>query len=253
MKLKKLQEKIDELEATCKIFTINDNEEKPDDTTNMALKIKSFDALVVECKEEIKEADKDQMEHVLKLLFGVNIHKESEDDIDDDLEKFINSQISNNSIDVNEKSILSLKNLISNIDNIGLTIIIDYKKCVENNKKWYIFNTLKIQKYNVLIQKLKDLKDSLEGRLEVDSKKISFFIVENFYNSYIFFSFMINLAVLEKKELLLIEIASSIERYVNIIEPSFNHRALQQKDMLYHYTIYELLELKKYIFNHLNY
>jgi len=251
MKLKKLQDKIDELEATCKIFITSDIEEESEDNTSMALKIKSFDALVVECKEEIKEADKDQMEHVLKLLFNVDINRE--DDTDNDLEKFINSQISNNSIDANEKSILSLKNLILNIDNIGHSIIIEYKKCLENNKKWYIFNTKKIEKYNVLIQKLKDLKNSLEKRLEVDSKKISFFIVENFYNSYIFFSFMINLAVLEKKELLLIEIASSIERYVDIIEPSFNHRALQQKDMLYHYTIYELLELKKDIFNHLNY
>ena len=48
--------------------------------------------------------------------------------------------------------------------------------------------------------------------------------------------------------MLLIEIASHIDKYIEVIEPSFKHRLLHHDDLVYHYTVYELKELKNSIF-----
>jgi len=76
-------------------------------------------------------------------------------------------------------------------------------------------------------------------------------IIENFYNIYIFFSFLISLSIEKNKEMLLIEIANRLDRYIEVIEPSFSGRFLHHEDMIYHYAIYEFNELKNQIFTEL--
>ncbi|WP_024953776.1 hypothetical protein [Sulfurospirillum arcachonense] len=248
-----LKTRIDELENVCNEFLKPKEEEEKTKEGNsvILLKIKAFNEIIRDCKNEINSSDKEHMEHVLKILFSLVIDKENIKNTDYDLESFINSQINGDFATVNEKRILSLKNIISNVDSVIEILAIEYKNLVFINKKWYRFKRRELKRYEEHLTRLMSLKEKLEIQLENDSKIISFSIIENFYNSYIFFSFLINLSILERREILLIEVANSIDRYIDVIEPSFNKRLLQHQDMIYHYAIYELKELKNKVFTYL--
>ena len=120
------------------------------------------------------------------------------------------------------------------------------------NKKWYRFKGSKLRRYKQCLDRLSSLKEGLKLKLENVSKEVSFMIAENFYSLYIFFSFLISLATQKKKEMLLIEIVSCLDGYIEMIKLSFGSRSLHHYDMLYHYTLYEINELREQIFKELS-
>ena len=71
MKLSKLKKHIDDIEGICDLFVHLDEEKHEKIEENIALKIKVFENIIIECKEEIKSSDIKHKEHVLKLLYGV--------------------------------------------------------------------------------------------------------------------------------------------------------------------------------------
>lgn len=253
MKVSKLNAKITDLENICEPFLIAEEESFKDKEVidNMALKVKSFDEIIKECKEEVKSADEKHMEHVLKLLYGLEIDSNSIIDTDKDLENYVSGQINAKDMEVNESRIKNLQNIISNTETIINDLILEYKNTLHVNRKWYSFQGYKLKKYEGFLKRLVNLKEKLEVRLERDSQKISASIIENFYSSYIFFSFLIHISMKHHKEILLLEIANRLDRYIEVIEPSFSGRFLHHDDLIYHYAIYELKELKSIIFKFL--
>lgn len=123
---------------------------------------------------------------------------------------------------------------------------------MKKSRNWYVFNGLRRKKLEKLLSQLMGLKTNVEKQMEYDSKELAKFIIDNFYNTYIFFSFLIRISTVQSKQILLIEIANCIDRYINVIEPIFNHRRLKSQDMLYHYVMYEFKELKAHIFESLS-
>ena len=93
MKLTKLNTEITLLEDICKPFLLKKEEinEKEKNIDNISLKIKAFDGIIKECKEEVNLADKEHMEHVLKLLYGL----ENISDADEGLDNYVTQQIDN--------------------------------------------------------------------------------------------------------------------------------------------------------------
>jgi len=250
MKLSILNTKITALEDICKPFLLKteevDSNEKIID--NVSLKIKAFDEIIKECKEEVRIASEEHMEHVLELLYGL----QSISNVDENLEHYVTRQIADVNMEVNETKINSLKTIISNVQIIIDYLILEYKNTLHVNKEWYSFKGSKLKKYQSFLRRLVALKESLEIQLEEDSKKLSLSIIEDFYNLYIFFSFLTNLSIKRKQDILLIEIASTLDRYIDVIEPSFSDRFLHHNDMIYHYAIYEIKELKDKIFTFLD-
>ncbi len=168
--------------------------------------------------------------------------------VDDSLDDYVSGQIDNTNMEVNERKINTLKSILSDVNGIIEELSIEYKNTLHVSSKWYRFEGGKLKKLRKLLKTLLNLKEKLEAKLESDSKKISFTIIENFYNLYIFFSFLISLAIKKRREILLIEIANRLDRYIDVIEPSFSGRFLYHDDMIYHYAIYEIKELKQSIF-----
>lgn len=244
MKLSKLNTKITALEDICKPFVhkIEEVDKNEKDIDNLALRVKAFDEIIKECKEEVSAASEEHMEHVLKLLYGMEINE------DESLDKYISQQIDNEYMEVNETKIKSLKMILANIEDVIDSLRLEYKNILHVNKEWYSFKSNKLKEYATFLKRLVALKESLEIQLEEDSKKISLSIIDDFYSLYIFFSFLIHLSIKKEKEILLIEIASKLDRYIEVIEPSFSDRFLHHNDMLYHYAIYEIKELKDKIF-----
>lgn len=251
MKLSKIKTKIDFLETTCKTFLHIDDEQNEKSIDNVSLKVKAFDEIVRECKDEVESSSIEHKIHILKLLYGLDIEDYDKTSTDDSLDDYVRGQIDNARMEVNEKKINNLKNIITNVNSIIEELSIEYKNILHVNSKWYRFQGKKLNQYRELLTRLIKLRDSLKSQLEIDSKKISFMIIENFYNIYIFFSFLISLSIEKKREILLIEIANRLDRYIDVIEPSFSGRFLHHEDMIYHYAIYEIKELKNGIFKEL--
>jgi len=244
----KLHKEIDNLKDTCKLLLGDSVDEEHKESSDIVLRLKTFSEIIKECKSEVESSDLEHKKHVLKLLYGV-----TEESFDLSLDDCIMEQQNMERIEVDKKHISNLKQLIGNIDEIIEKLDIEYNKSLFSNKKWYVFNGFKLKKYAKYLKILMDLKEKLEGKLESDSKKISFLIIENFYNLYIFFSFLVGICISNKNEMLLIEIASSLDSYIEVIEPSFKNRSLHHDDMLHYYTIYELKELKDQIFKELSF
>ncbi len=251
MKLLKIEKRIDILETICEQFLSQVDDNSINKIENMSLKVKAFDEIVAECKEEIESSSIEHKIHILKLLYGLEIDENNMAILDESLDDYVNSQINNLHMKVNERKINILKNIISSITSIIEELVVDYKITLNLNLSWYRFQGKKLNKQREFLTRLVNLKEKLESELENDSQKISFIIIENFYNLYIFFSFLISLLVYEKREILLIEIANRLDRYIEVIEPSFSDRFLHYDDMIYHYALYEIRELKNKIFTEL--
>ncbi|MBL0709257.1 MAG: hypothetical protein JJW00_09425 [Sulfurimonas sp.] len=250
MKLLKLKEQIAAIEETCELFLHVDEEEHEKIEENMVLKIKVFEDIIRECKEEIESSDMDHKVHVLKLLYDIEFEEGSER-LDDSLESYMNKQTDVQHIETGEKEINVLKSLILHIDDIVEKLAVEYKTLLYATRKWYRFKDSRLKEYANFLIRLMSLKEKLEIKLENDSKKISILIIDNFYSLYIFFSFLISLSIVKKREMLLIEIANRLDRYMEIVKSSFKDRSLYQSDMVHYYIIYELKELKEQIFTEL--
>ncbi len=251
MNVLKLTTKVNNLESICSSFLVKDEDVDEKKENNIALKVKAFDEIVRECKDEVDSSDIEHKIHVLKLLYGLEVDGHNITSVDDTLDDYVSGQINDSHMEVNEHKINSIKSIISSIDEIIEKLAVEYKNILYKNSKWYRFQGKKLKKYENLLTQLMSLKEKLETQLESDSKKISFMIIENFYNIYIFFSFLISLSIEKNKEMLLIEIANRLDRYIEVIEPSFSGRFLHHEDMIYHYAIYEFKELKNQIFTKL--
>ena len=248
MKISNIETKIYNLEALCDPFLQNIEEDDVTSNDNMALKVKAFNEIVTECKDEVESSDTQHKIHILKLLYGLEIDEYELASVDDSLDDYVSGQIDNTNMEVNERKINTLKSILSDVNGIIEELSIEYKNTLHVSSKWYRFEGGKLKKLRKLLKTLLNLKEKLEAKLESDSKKISFTIIENFYNLYIFFSFLISLAIKKRREILLIEIANRLDRYIDVIEPSFSGRFLYHDDMIYHYAIYEIKELKQSIF-----
>ena len=252
MNLRHVTKDIDTLEESCAGFlTIDQMSDDTKDEQSKAptfLQIRAFDSIVQECKHEINTADEAKMSSVLQLLFGIATDPLDFELIAETLEAFIKNQIDVDDSVISEGHINELKKIVSNIDAIIEILAVEYKNLISQSMKWYVFNGGQRKKLELLLRRLMELKGKVEKQMEYDSKELAKSIIDNFYNTYIFFSFLIRISTVQNKQMLLIEIANCIDRYINVIEPIFNHRRLQSQDMLYHYIMYEFKELKAYIF-----
>jgi hypothetical protein len=236
MKISNIETKIYNLEALCDPFLQNIEEDDVTSNDNMALKVKAFNEIVTECKDEVESSDTQHKIHILKLLYGLEIDEYELASVDDSLDDYVSGQIDNTNMEVNERKINTLKSILSDVNGIIEELSIEYKNTLHVSSKWYRFEGGKLKKLRKLLKTLLNLKEKLEAKLESDS------------NLYIFFSFLISLAIKKRREILLIEIANRLDRYIDVIEPSFSGRFLYHDDMIYHYAIYEIKELKQSIF-----
>jgi len=104
------------------LFKINltsedeDIDNKKDD--NIALKVKAFDEIVRECKDEVESSDIEHKIHVLKLLYGLEVDDNNVTSVDDTLDDYVRGQINDSHMEVNENKINSIKSIILSIDEI---------------------------------------------------------------------------------------------------------------------------------------
>ncbi len=254
MTLEEVIEEIDNLEHMCSNFlTAKDLDEeslRKSDMDPSILDIKAFNAIVSECKDEVKNASYDKITDMLKLLFELETDYVSIDVIELRLEKFVNSKL-NSSRFCTEKQLDDLKKITQNIDSIYDFLRQKQKQLHKDAQNFYVFNKKQRRDVALNLSKLSQMKKDIELQMEYDAKMLVNSIIKDFYNIYIFFSLLIYVIIAREEELLSIEIANELDRFTKVIGYIFNKRTLSNKDMLYYYATYELDELKQTIYSHI--
>jgi len=245
--LENIFQAIDTLELACKDFLeIQENNFPEQDIT---LQIKAFNQIIIECKAELNEATFEHKKTILKKFYNTDIDTIELEELDIYLDNFIDNSLQSNNQEINEEKIIVIKEILSHINLFLKNLKFQYDTKISKQTYSLHFPKKPLEELNSKIVQLRTLKRLLEEKLENLSKLLSDSIIENFYTFYIYFSFLLQIPKIQRNELLLLKMANIIDRYINIIEPTFNNRSLQHKDMIYHYAIYELEELKTNIFS----
>lgn len=247
---RQIQSSIEEIKERCSKY-LGDEEEsrEKENGTNPNLEIKAFENVVKECKEQIESSDEEHMQNMFKLLYGIDtqnaLHSEYTEKMDEIVNMYINDGSGNSPT---EDDIEILKSSLEEIDVISGTLIREHKRLKKEDKKLFSFKSSKITKIIGILEELQQMQKKLNFTLELYSKKISKTVIENFYNIFIFFSFLIKVSMAKKNQLLLIETGHNLDRIIDIMTPSFNQHNLENKHLLYHYVVFEFKNLKNLIF-----
>lgn len=251
-----INKEIKNLQAKCEPFLtiskLSDEEREELEKVPTPLQIKAFDTIVEECKKEVSSSTTEKMSHVLKLLYDLETDPFDYENIGQAMEKFSHNQLHDNATGITATHIESMKAVIENIEDVLKSLVAEYKTLEKRGKKWYVFQGRRPKIIANFIRQLSKLKSSLELQIEYDAKKLAELIIDDFYNVYIFFSYLIHFSIAQNQQLLSIEIANFLDKYIKIIKPIFNKRSLKSQDMLYHYILYELRELKVTIFENIS-
>ncbi len=251
MDLDIIRNEVENLENACDGFltvkNMTDEELERQNIQPSLLDIKAFNSIVADCKEEVKNASIEKMVSVLKLLFNIETESFDIKNVSLNVDNFVNERLNSGVYAVGEKELNSMKIILKNMEDINkhLTQVQiggkKNKKAISKNKE-----------LSALASKLNLLATDIKLQMEYDAKKIVNKIVDDFYNIYIFFSFIVYMTIAQEEELLSIEIANELDRFTKVIDCVFNGRALKNQDMLYYYAVHELSELKEAIYVHIS-
>ncbi len=256
MNLKKVGKNIENLVNECEIFLsideIDDEEKEKINKPFNPLHIMTFNNIIDECKMEIRNSNLDKIANDLQLLYRIKSDPFDYHTISEALDNFVTNQLKSTNLHVSEESLKIMVKITENIKIIQESLKIEMKRLTKEAENFYVFNKKSRKKIIKYSQILKSLENKICIQMEYDSKIIAKNIIEDFYNTYIFLSFLIKLAIAKNQYILGIEIANAIDRYTNIVSLVFNGRKLKNQDMLYYYLIHELNELKNIIYEDIN-
>lgn len=256
MKLRKITKNIDDLVEDCKIFltvlNLTDEEKENLNKPHNILQLKSFNAIINECKDEIKNSTIEKKIGILRLLYNIECNPFNPDTISQSLDDFVTSQLKPANLNNTEDDLKNMSKIVDDIKVIQESLILEVKRLEKESKKFYVFNRYKRKKIYKYFGILSSLKSQIYLQLEYDAKNLAKNIINDFYNTYIFLSYLLSLCFANRQQILAIEIANAADRYINIINLIFNDRHLKNQDMLYYYLIYELNEMKDYIYQHID-
>lgn len=252
MNLKKVGKDIDNLVKHCEVFlsvqNMSEEEKKKLNEPCKPLQITTFNKIIDECKEEVKKSDLKKINEVLNLLYKINSEPFEYETISKALDAFVTNQLKSSNLQESEESLKTMMKIAENIQNIQESLLLELKRLNKEAQKIYVFNKLSRNQIVKHHETLEILEKQLYVQMEYDSKKITKKIIDDFYNTYIFLSYIIKLSIEKNQYLLAIEVANAVDRYIDIVSLVFNGRHLKNQDMLYHYLIYELNELKNTIY-----
>lgn len=243
--LKNIFQKIEELKVLSESILNSPTFEKEGANQDIALQIKAFNEIINECKLEIKSTNHAHKEHILRTLYNLDICELTPKAIDNKIDDFIKNQIGFS--DDYEEKINLMKKILQELEDILESLKFKYQTFLFKTKTPLFLQKNKLGDYEKKIQQIESIKNSLQTKLELFSEHLANHIIENFYTFFIFISFLITTPKLCKNEMLLLKVANILDRYIDIIEPALSNRSLHYKDMIYHYALFEVKELKEQV------
>ena len=147
---------------------------------------------------------------------------------------------------VSLKANQNLQESLINISNIMQVLVAEYQIQNKKKKKSVFARSGDTVIIRELLGELMELQNRMNKILHLDSQIVSNVVLENFKTIYTFFYNCIRVAKQRGDELLLVEIAGITDRIIEMIRPVLSGKSLKTNELIYHYLIYELRELKAY-------
>ena len=147
---------------------------------------------------------------------------------------------------VSLKTNQNLQESLANITNIMQVLVAEYQIQNKQKKKSVFARSGDTPQIRQLLGQLMELQNRMNKILHLDSQIVSNVVLENFKTIYTFFYNCIRVAKQRGDELLLVEIAGITDKIIEMIRPVLSGKSLKTNELIYHYLIYELRELKAY-------
>ncbi|WP_107697722.1 imidazole glycerol phosphate synthase [Campylobacter concisus] len=128
--------------------------------------------------------------------------------------------------------------------NIIEILVAEYQIQNKNKAKNLFSRTIDTTQIKSILVELNTLQERIHNVLHIHSRIVSNVILQNFKIIYTFFYNCIKAAKQRKDELLLVEIAGITDKIITMIKPVFSAKILNTNELIYHYLIFELKELK---------
>lgn len=220
---------------------------------NPHLEILTCETIIEECKEEVAMNSTDDIQATLNLVYHMKLGEGQKDTrtlikLDEVTEKFLSSSKHNQIAD--ESTLSQYRKDIDLI--IGIkTILYSRLEAVKQEKKWYLFpKSILAHKYATIIEEFSALEARIQECFAFTSEIISTYIIESFHYVYLYFSYIIKYFLQSDNQLVLVEIAASIDRFINVLQPLVKSTSLKNENLRNFYVIYEFKVLKDRIIKH---
>lgn len=228
-------------------------EDKKAAKNDIYLEILTFESIIGECKDEVSNSSLEEIKETLNLVYHMKLGKNGADvstlvKLDEVTSKFLSSKKLEQDIDED-----LLAHFRSDMDLIlGIKEILEDRLFyVRQKRRWFFFSyTHLIHDYEKLLADFDLIEAKIKEKFTQASEIITSYIVDSFHYIYLYFSYIIKYFLHAQNQLVLVEIAASIDRFINVMQPLVKSTTLKNKNLRNFYVIYELKMLKERIIKH---
>ena len=216
------------------------------------LEILTCESIIKECAVEVESSSLEEIVETVKVVYHMNLSSSVEENsllkLDEVTSKFLSSK--KHKYEVNEEVLDAFREdmhlLLAVKDALNLRV-----SQLKKEKKWLFFiDRSLIEQYQKLLASFAALETKMLTAFNFMSELVTSYIVESFHYIYLCFAYMIKFFKQTNNQLVLVEIAASIDRFINIMQPLVKDTSLKNENLRNFYVIYELNVLKEKIVEH---
>lgn len=214
--------------------------------THSERSIAAFQQIMQECKEGLEGSDEAHMKEVLSMLFGLDTDSCMEESFCSAVSDFTDNYIDDSGKESSESILKVCQQDIDKAEAFSALLIKRFSILESKSRVTRILKRRERLYCAALLRHLNEIMQHIKKRVDDKNRFLSELIIQNFYNIYIFFSFIIELLRNRKKELKLITVCNQLDRFLSILDGSVKQTV--KSDLPYHYALYELKELRRNAF-----
>lgn len=218
-------------------------------TDNMAhseRSIAAFQQIMRESKEGLEDSDEAHMKEVLSTLYGLDTDSCMDKGFCRFVSDFTDTYIDDNTKESSEMLLKTYRRDIEQVEAFSELLMKRFTQLERKSSVTRIWRRRERFYYASLLRQLNDISVHLKKNLDEKNGFLSELIIKNFYNIYIFFSFIIELLRNRRNELKLIAVCNQLDRFLTILDGSVKQTF--KSELPYHYALYELKELRRNAF-----
>jgi hypothetical protein len=247
--IKRTEQAIKELEEDYARADFSSEAEKKSVKRDVCLEILTFESIIEDCKNEAESSDIDELIATLNLVYHMKLDKEDSSSalvkLDQVTSKFLSSK--KYEIDVDEELLAAYRADMKLIAGINEALNLRILQLDKEKKFFIIPQVLLISKYEKYIETLSALEEKMRKNFTIMSDTVTSYIVESFHYIYLYYSYIIKYFLYTKNQIVLVDLAASIDRFIEIMHPLHEYTSLKNENLRNFYVIYELNVLKKSI------
>lgn len=250
--IKRTEQAIRELEEDYDEADFAEQIDKKAIKRNIHLEILTCETIIEECKIEVNDSSIEDIIATLNLVYHMKLKKNEPlaalVKLDQVTSKFLSSKKHNKKVD--EALLDAYRKDMKLIVGIKNALHLRVQQ-LDKLKKWFIIpQVLLISKYEKYIETLSALEKKMKKDFQYMSDLVTTYIVESFHYVYLYYSYIIKYFLYSDNEIVLVEVASSIDRFIKIMKPIKEKTSLKNENLRNFYVIYEFNLLKQRIMNH---